>query len=77
MFILVFGLLKRARAQKNPLPLAMAMAALAKLIESLSHGALITPLLFLMIATYSYYDCLPPKMAATMAIEKIRKYRKK
>lgn len=74
---LVLGLLKRARTLKNPLALAMAMAALAKFIESLSHGALITPLLFLMIASYSYYDCLPSKTAAIQAIEQIRKYRKK
>lgn len=73
---LIFGLLKKSRVLKNPLPLAMAMAALAKFIESLSHGSLITSLLFLMIATYSYFDCLPPKTPATMAIEKIRKYRK-
>ena len=74
--VLIMGLLKKARALKNPLPLAMAMAALAKFIESLSHGSLITSLLFLMIATYSYFDCLSPKTPATKAIETIRKYRK-
>lgn len=75
--ILVFGLLKKARALNNPLPLAMAMAALSKYIETMSHGSLITCLLFLMIATYSYFDCLPPKTPSALAIEKIRKYRKK
>lgn len=74
--VLILGLLKKSRALKNPLPLAVAMAALAKFIESLSHGSLITSLLFLMIATYSYFDCRPPKTPGTMAIEKIRKYRK-
>lgn len=67
--ILILGLLKKTRALKNPLPLAMAMAALAKFIESLSHGSLMTSLLFLMIATYSYFDSLLPKTPSALATE--------
>ena len=74
--ILVLGLLRKARSLIDPLPLAMAMAALSKFIESLSHGSLITCLLFLMIATYSYFDCLPLKTATTQAIEHLRNHRK-
>lgn len=59
--IQVLLLLKKARVLENPLPLAMAMATLSKYIESLSHGSLTTCLLFLMIATFSYYDSLQPK----------------
>ena len=67
--IVVLGLLKNTRRLMTPLPLAMAMAALSKFIESLTHGSLITCLLFLMIAAYSYYDCLSPKIAATHTFE--------
>ena len=74
---LVLSLLKKARALKNPLPLAMAMAALAKFLETLTHGSLITCLLFLMIAAYSYFDHLPVQTTPMLAIDKIRKYRKK
>ncbi len=60
--ILVLSLLKKARVLPSPLPMAMAMAALSKYIESLSHGSLITCLLFLMIATFSIYDFQQPEL---------------
>ena len=65
----VIRLLNKTKPLTNPLPLAMAMAVLAKYIESLSHGSLVTCLFFLMIATYAYFDYAPVK-------SKVSQYRK-
>lgn len=54
--ILLIHLLNKTSIQECPLSLAMTMAAMSKFIESLFHGSLITCLLFLMIAAYTYYD---------------------
>lgn len=58
LFIVMFmiNIARKARILCDPIPMAFALAAIGKVVESLMHGAIYTPFLFLMIAVYSYED---------------------